>query len=308
MLKVNVFYMGKQPLADRFFKVIQPQLSLPVFKRKVLSLSSYAKQEHVDKLETPNHVYSLDYRHWYYDDTVFDAYITDIANMRLPYLFVFDKPFDHERPWKISIEEFSKRLAIRAQKVASTMRQFSPETKLISPWISVLSPECRDAFHQFMVKFCDLFDIYSVLCSNDMTDISSGMISSFLVDVVHSSKKPAWLLCAISASDYPVVQVSRSVKEKYKPFSEQAAVFKLKQLYELFNKITDSTLFYFGIEKDVFLPDKEPGILDNRIPLDMYMFEKEWSWCHYLGMMYHDNRIKTKLLRGLLDLAEKENV
>jgi len=310
--KINAFYTGKVPLSQRFRKIIYPQLAqvMPVCSRQVIPLTDCASDDSCFNVEPE--FYSLDYRHWYYDEDVFEKYIEKIITYKPKRLFIFDNPFDHERPWTIDIRTFSRRLNQRARKLVEIIRKESPETMTIASWISVVEDAVRTTYVKFVGSHIDLFDAYSVLCVNDMTDISLGLVSSTLFELRRIEQKPTFLLCAVPAGKIES-QSKRGVQQAvFEPMVEQDASQRLKQIFELFKNITQNEFYmlYLGIDRDAYDPNKKSvpdDFWQNSIPIDMYIHEYKWDWFHFLGLLNYNDRVKSYLLKALIGLSKKEN-
>lgn len=301
MKTINAFITDNLPITKHFETVIKPQLAqnMPVLEKHTLSLleQNYPQCQFV----------SLDWRHWYYNDTIFEQYIDKVAISKPEYLFVFDNPYDHERPWKIDIKTFAKKLSQRTHII----KEATPNTKLISPLISVIYYDFRPHYYNYLAKHSNLFDYYSVLCSNDMTDTSIGAISSTLKELNNKNRKETFLLTAIPCLDKMEKNIKRSTIADFVPFNEKDAVFKIKQLFNVFNSITNIYMLYFGIGKDLFHPETLPSSMDfwgdHTLPLDAYILEDRWQWIHFLGLVDHSDRVKVQLMKGLIDFANERN-
>jgi len=311
--KINILYPGKYPLSAKFKKIILPQIKnkIPFIIKKVIPLSSLVNQDHLNGIEFDEQIYAMDYRHWYYGDDVFAKYVNKIAEMKPKRLCVFGMPFDYERPWKIDVETFSYKLFQRTETIVHTMREKSPDTLLIAPALSVINSECRHFYDSFFAYHGTLFDAYSVMCSNDMSDISIGDISSALVKNLKWAKIPVYLWCAVPSGQE--VDTARIINDnRFVPLAERAAARKVEQLFYLFNNIADEVnLFYFGIDKDAFDPHRNPKPSDfweDRLPIDLYVHDYKWNWFHFLGLIDHNDKVKTYLLKTLFDLADEHNV
>jgi len=305
--QVNVLLLSQYALTGKFHKIIYPQLKLrlPIVLRKTVPLCRF-EVEPIEEIDYDEHLISLDFRHWYYSDDVFDDYINYIAKLKPHYLFVFDAPYVHERPWKVDIEAFAYRLSYRCSKLVDLMRRESPETILIAPNISVLF-EHKQIYMDFLMHHHHLFDVYSVMCANNMNDISIGMISSMTKEISDLSKKPIWLLCAIPCGES--MRTKDISYDAFDPLTEDMAVYKMNRTFELFQAINqDTSLFYFGIGKDTFDPITKPDPSDFWNDSVHFKSENKWDWFHFLGLTDHSDRVKAYLLKGILNLAKKNNV
>lgn len=280
-----------------------PQLKnkMPVGIKETIFIPSVS----IPKIKSDFRFSFLDYRHWYYNDDVFEQYLNRVLSFKPEYLFIFDKPFDHERPWKIDTPTFEKKMIYRAERIKSFFKNNSPETQLVSPFIFSVHDLYLKAYSNFLALTHHLYDYYSVFCSNDMSDMSIGRINSLLKEILNHSDKPIIVFVAIPCG-------KNKNSEDYSPFNEKVATEKLVQLINLFNSISQNCYyFYFGIDKDVYDENKKPSPFDfwnNEMPLDTYIMEYKWDWHSFLGLTDSRGKVKIGLMKTILDIAEKLNV
>ena len=101
---INALHTGLLPLSKKFQEIICPQLveCMPLFKKQTIPLHDLSSMLKIDG----EVIHEMDWRHWYYDDEVFENYLQKIVAVKPEWLCVFDMPFDYERPWKIEPGSF----------------------------------------------------------------------------------------------------------------------------------------------------------------------------------------------------------
>ena len=318
MKNINAIYTSQCPTSSIFQKIIYPQLrkQIPVWTKETIYLTECVDTRSdffsISARMYADTIYYLDYRHWYYDDTVFEKYCKKTTELKPKYLSVFDNPFDYERPWKVDYKTFSVKLQERTNILVDIIKTECPETLLIAPKISVLFHDFKEVYKNYLDLNADKFDFFSVLCANDMSDICIGDISSTLIDLNKNRNKPILLFTSIPCKISEDTKIDRNTNHTFKPFTDKEAEVKLNQIYLFFTYIQkDVKLFYFGIDKDQYNPNIEPNSFDfwnNTLPVNVHINDYVWNWYHYLGLCSYDDKVKVYLLKSLLDLAKNYNV
>ena len=183
------------------------------------------------------------------------------------------------------------------------------KTQLIGPAVSVMEPKWNSLYQQYFVQTHQFFDYYSAFCANDMSDMSIGNLSSSVQKLVRISPKPVFVFLAVPSGEGEVPSASLSGLS-YKPLTEIDASYKIKQLFDLFKNLADSSFFYFGIDYDAFDHRRNLSLDDfwnSRLPVRMAVQPQSWSWCHFLGLIDSEDRVKAYLLKSLTDLAKEHN-
>ena len=136
-----------------------------------------------------------------------------------------------------------------------------------------------------------------------MNDMSIGMISSMLIEQQNIEKKPTWVFGAIPSSSSNII----GLKNGFLPLTDIQSVNKLKQLFKLFKEIDPNVKwFYFGLDTDLYHPDLQPesfSFWKDNLPSVFQLYENNWDWIHFVGLIDHRESVKVDLVKALIDLA-----
>jgi len=281
------------PIAD----LIQKQLGSVVIKKPVFVPHSCG---------TENVIYYPDYKTWLCNDVEFNEYLQSLNSVEKHYLSVFDSPFRYEKPAGVDISAFTEKLIERTRLVVES-ETISGNKKIISPAISFFNFLYLNSARKFYSKTYHLYDVFSVDCCGSLNDIELGFVTKLLNEVLKYDKKEVWVYFATPCFDGNVE--FHSYGERYTPPTHVVAIQNVDRIINTFKAITDNVkFFYYGLGQDEYSPEKLPTSLDfwsrgfkhdNYIPF--------WRWSHFIGLSDFEGRIKTDLMRKLLDTAEQLN-
>ncbi|MFA6088631.1 MAG: hypothetical protein WC755_02090 [Candidatus Woesearchaeota archaeon] len=278
--KVNAMYTNISPLSSTFKKIIYPQIkeSMPFVSRKVEKISdlerlSILENEHnCSEISYDETIFSLDYKHWYLDDRSYDKYCTRIAELNPEYLLLSENSMYIEKPFNISDKMFFEKMSERIGKLYYIIKN-QCESVFVSPILSCYNfSQCIE----FIERNINYFDIVSVIPNNLFNDD---------IDNIYRLNKPLWVF-----------------------YSDPCPVkLTIDDVFRIFNEREKMNFFYFGIDQESKTNEEysyKPW--DRANPFEIVP-STEWDWTHKMGLSC-GNKIKTGLLKSLIDLADKYNL
>ncbi|MFA5385919.1 MAG: hypothetical protein WC364_14900 [Eubacteriales bacterium] len=244
----------------------------------------------------------LDPCHWYYDDALFTNYIQAVASLHLPAICVFESPFGIEKP-PINIHDFERKLYKRTEIAYAILKQLSPTTTVISPPISIVAPEFQDMYLDYFIHNRAYFDVYGLHCVYELQEMTIGLITSFLLQVLTTLDKPVWITrWAVPACEYSTSD--RSIATcLWKPVNYAVASAMLRTGFRIIEKITTNTKWFFvGIGKDDYDPNKAAPDMWDKFTLPSISVSN-WGYQHFLGIIDNQNKLKQPILDEFLSIV-----
>ena len=291
---------------------------IPVLTQAVLPITRLHDDEYWWNLRS-NHRITLavpDFRHWLFEDDVFQLYAERIATVNFPMVALFESPLGFEMPPRIPLDVYVRKIFDRIALLASTIKERSKGTILLSPAISAIHEKYQQKYLDLFVHNRQYFDGYAVHCCNDMTEHTLGQLSSLLTQVMSILPRPVWVTkWAVPCFDDKVINPQVMGPSGWQPYKSVAAGHRLNRSFELIESLvrtSGSHWFYTGFGQDIYKPRAVPGKQEFWQPFATSIVPEEypygWEYWHFLGMMTAENKIKTRLLENLIRLAEKNNV
>ena len=297
------------------YPLLEPS-NVPAFRQQVLSITRLYDDEYWGELRATHRVDIAvpDFRHWLFEDDVFDEYVNKITSVRFPVICLFESPFGFEMP-KIDREVFAKKLFERTSKLATAVREKHPETILLSPAIDAVEEKYHHQYLDYFVHNRQFFDGYAVHCCNDMVEHTLGRMSAFLNQVMDVLPKPLWITkWAVPCFDGKVINPQVIGPSGWEPYQSNAAEQRLQRSFALVESVarSGSHWFYVGIGRDFYKPRRLPGPQEFwepwNAPVVPTSYSYGWQYWHFLGMLTADSQPKTKLINSFVRLATKHNV
>lgn len=291
------------------------QASIPIFQQQTLPLTQLHNDDYWWGLRAANPIDIAvpDYRHWWYEDKVFEEYVERLASIRFPVFCLAESPFGFELP-EIDLKTFARKVFERLQLLSLSIRKNHPETVVLSPGIGLIEEKYRRFYLDFFVQNRHLFDGYALHICNDMREHSLGQIASFLNQVITVVNKPLWITkWAIPAFEGRVVNTQVMGGVGWEPSSYSEASRRLMKSFTFFESVASegSYWFYTGTGKDVYKPRRVVGPKEFWEPNNSAFISKnhtqDWHYRHFLGMLTADGVFKERLFRGIAQLAKEQN-
>ena len=307
---------------SNYYSTIRPKLSeanIPILRQTVLSLTRLYDDVFWKELQNDHKIDIAvpDYRHWYYDDDVFDLYVKHIASVHFPVFCMFECPFGFEYPSKISGTVFSNKLFERTKKLASAIKKNFSDTIILSPAIGIIEEKFRSLYLDYFVHNRQYFDGYAVHVCNDMTDYSLGKVSSLLTQVMKVLSKKLYVTkWALPVFDGDIINIKSMEPLNWKPHQTTEAETRLTRSLSLIDSIASvgSHWFYVGLGRDLYHPRQSSSeqVFWNQsklplIPDHWHDYWNEWRFWHFLGMSESDGKLKEQFLSTFIKFAQKQN-
>lgn len=250
----------------------------------------------------------VDFRHWYADEEDFQNYVRNISSIPFSAVAIAESPFGYERPLQIQPDFFEKKMYERLRFLATAIKNRHPKTKIVSPRICVVEPEFRESYLEFFIHNRDLFDIYSLDCAYDMSEMNTAVLTSFLSEVLRVLPKEVWITrWAVPASDQ-LLKSEFVMTPSWKPIGTTEASLRLRSVFDSIETITGgkSKWFYSGCGKDDYHPSlKVCEPLWQRCPHIVAKWTGGWNHSHVMGLVTHENEVKEPILSMLIDLHDR---
>ncbi|MHA2279462.1 MAG: hypothetical protein ACXAC5_01030 [Promethearchaeota archaeon] len=291
------------------------QSKIPVFRQQILPLTHLHDDEFWWELRSTHRIDVAipDFRHWLFEDDIFDHYVERITSVRFPVFCLFESPFGYEMP-KIDREVFAKKLFERTSCLATAIREKHPETILLSPAIAPMKEEHRNQYLDYFIHNRQFFDGYAVHCCNDMREHTLGQMSALLNQVMDVLPKRLWITkWAVPCFDGKIVNPQVMGPSGWEPYQFNQAGQRLLRSFSLVDSIarSGSHWFYVGTGRDFYKPRRLPGPQEfwqtASSPVIPEEYSYGWQYWHFLGMLTADGQLKTKLIDSFLKFASKQN-
>lgn len=314
--KINV--LEGSWITENSRNLVVPQLAkakVPFFRQQILPITKLYDDTYWGGLRLSHQIDLAipDYRHWFFEDDIFETYIERLVSVRFPVFCIFEAPFGFEMP-RIDTEAFAKKLFERSSKLAEAIKNKHPDTVILSPAIYALSEKNTHQYLDFFIHSRHLFDGYAIHCCNDMSEHTLGKMSSFLNQVMKILPKRLWITkWAVPCFDGKVINTQVMGPAGWEPYQSNAAEQRLQRSFSLIESIakSGSHWFYVGTGADFYKPRRVSGPNEywasNKVPVIPEEYSYGWQYRHFLGLVTADGQVKEKLLKSFISLASKHN-
>ncbi len=303
-------------LGREYYSNILPQLNqknIPTAHSQIIPLTKLHDKEYWGALRSSHNIdiASLDHRHWFYEDDIFEQYVDKIASVSFPAVCMFDCPFGYEMP-NANLVAFEKKLYERSKILSDALRARQEKTTIISPAISMVNLEHQDTYLSYFVHNRTLFDVYGMHICYDMRETLTGILTAFLNQVLGVVRKPVWITkWAIPSLQQPIDNLETLSSSVWKPMIYSEAARKLTHTFQVIEEITqgNSKWLYAGMGLDAYNRySTGPSSFWDQYPLYRFNATKfGWDFYHFMGTMTHDGHIKRPILDAVMELADANN-
>ncbi len=302
--KVNLL---ESDLDKSYFNKVLPRLDqIPNFKEIFFPLTRLYDENFWTTVRSVERFFiaRTDYRHWLYEDSVFEKYVEKIVSTNSPAIVLFDPPYETQ-PSSLNILDFEKKLFERTKYFAKMIRSHCPGTTILSPPICLVD-ELEDRYLEYFVHNRTLFDVYALNCCHDFEDSSNARLFAFLNQILEVLHKPVWITqWAVPSCDHPISNALSLGPISWKPVGHAEAVKRMRDLYRSVNQICNdkTTWFYTGLGKDDYNPDGRVSDLWTG-----YSKKSDiWDFMHFTGLLAFNGSVKEQMLDSLLEISENES-
>ena len=303
---------------SEYRKYVYPQFQAsgtPVFRQSVLPLTRLYDDDYWIQLQSTHRIDIAvpDFRHWLYDDDVFDKYVDRISSVRFPVVCLFECPFGFEMPSQIPVDIFARKLFERTAKLSTAIKDRSKDTIVLSPAISLVNENFQSYYLDYFIHNRQYFDGYAVHCCNDMTEHSLGKLTVLLSQVMEVLGKRLWITkWAVPSCDDKILNARTMGANEWQPYDTDAAKVRLQRSFNLIESVAQSgsNWFYVGVGRDWYSSRRTPG-RDEYWNLDFpgvpdYL-SYGWRYWHFLGMLTADGKLKSQFVSMFDQLAQQYN-
>jgi len=260
-------------------------------------------------------IISLDYRHWYYDDVIFDGYAQNVSRLRPPVVSIFQNLY-MERPKEISLDVFDKKLYKRTEILVNRIKDFIDDSLILSPAIVDVSKEEQDRYVRYFSVHHEYFDVYTLHCFHDMVEKTFLRTLSTLQKIISTcGVKPIWVTrWSVPSAEYNIKARQTLLDDDYVPYDYDKAAQKLRYIYSLIDASVegDCKWFFSGTHKDLFRVEEENygNQLFWNSMRQYFMFpldNKCTNWYHFTGILEPNGFPKKELLAALIHMINQIN-
>lgn len=282
-----------------------------IFKELVLPFNRLYDDHFWGGLQSAHNIFlaKIDFRHWYYDDDEFQEYVRKVSSIKFPAVMLGDSPYGFEKPGQVSLRSFEKKLFDRTKILSQTIKNNHPETKIVSPSISLVDFDVKDMYLEYFLHNRNRFDVYSLDYTYDITEQSTASLTALLNEVLRVLPKDVWITrWAMSACDELVQNPFSIAPSLWKPLNELEASMRLKIGFETIESITGgrSKWFYSGCSKDEYHPSGK--VIESLWRKHPHLYKDNstsWNYSNFMGLITYKNVIKEPLLEALIELHEE---
>ncbi len=316
-MNAKIYALEGDWLGKTYYKHILPRLSeasVPISKTKKIPLTSLDDERYWNDPSLSNSVdiAVLDHRHWYFDDEVFEKYVRKIATIEFKAVCLGECPFGFERPPQVDIQSFESKLYDR-MKLASTVIRQKQKSTIIPPAVHVLDDQYQEIYLDFFIHNRALFDVWSLHCCYDMTEQKTAVLTSFLNQLLITSRREVWVTkWAVPSCEHAVHNPNAIISSSWtQPFSYTHAAGRMRHIFGEIESICDDKTkwFFCGTGQDAYHPAaKTPDPLWR--PYSLFLEGQDnisWGFQHFLGSITHTNEIKEPVINTFLQLADEHN-
>jgi len=287
--------------------------NIPIYSQKQLEITKVDNSQYLSNLQlrVDDSIFTLDWRHWTYDDDTFDDYIEKISLVQPKIIALFEYPFGIEMPKKVDAIQYFNKMIERTKKACIKIKEKNKNAIILSPAITVIEEDTEHNYIDYFIQTQQFFDGYAVHCVNNMTEHTLGKLSSLLNRILSVSSKKIWVTKrAVPCFDGKVINSSMIGELGWEPYNTKSAVSCLQRSFSIIESLSkgNTTWFYNGTCKDKYKPRTNPTPSEywnyNSFPFIPNDFSYSWQYWHFLGLMTADGIIKEGLVSSLISLAE----
>lgn len=275
------------------------------FYEKTISLTHLTDESFWLNLSTVHKFFiaNMDYRHWYYDDSVFETYVKKLALCKFPAISLFQAPFGYEMP-KMDLSVFEKKLFQRTKVLHNIVKNESRKTIILSPQIYNVDQSVKNNYLDYFIHNRQMFDCYALNCCCDMKDNKLAALHSLLAELLRIQPKEVWVVrWSVPAFDRMIE--SNVLAAGWQPLKYSHAASHLRTMFSTVETIAQNRTkwFFSGIAVDKYHPDKKKPEPYWEKSCHVFSDSLVWDYSDFLGTCTHDGTIKTEILDALLSLV-----
>ena len=172
------------PYLDNLFA----KYEVPIVEQRIPLLTNLHEMGYWTSLKG-DEIILLDYRHWFYNDDIFESYIRQIARTK-----PFAVRMSNEFPEKIPLAAFEKKLHERSSVVSRIIKNESPSTTVVSIPVGPIPEKLQKIYLDYFNTKNSCFDVIAVACDFNPDERDVAIMARLATQARKFSPKPLWMV------------------------------------------------------------------------------------------------------------------